>query len=165
MKELNIENFTLNPYETIHKDWLLINSYNEKKVNTMTASWGGIGVIWNKPVLFLFIRPQRYTQELLSKIENFSVSVLGEKYRKELNYFGTASGRDEYKIKNSNLTIEKVDNIPIIGEGKLHFLLKKLYMGKIEEEGFIFEELINNNYESKDFHYVYIGEITKILEK
>ena len=29
-------------------------------ITTMTASWGGVGFLWHKPVSYIFIRPQRY---------------------------------------------------------------------------------------------------------
>ena len=52
---------SVSPYELgnacrmIGKDWMLVCAGD----NAMTASWGGMGVLWNKPVAFVFIRPQR----------------------------------------------------------------------------------------------------------
>lgn len=166
MKEIDVKEFVLNPYEMIHKEWLLINSFNEEKVNSMTASWGGIGVIWNKPVMYLFVRPQRFTQELLPNNDYFSVTVLGNEYRKTLNYLGTASGRDEDKLAKAELTVERGENnIPIIKEGKLNILLKKLYVQQLTEESFIEKDLVDKHYETRDFHYMYVAEIIKVLEK
>ena len=61
MKQIKPEELTRNPFQMIGKDWLLITTKKGDKVNTMTASWGGIGWLWNKPVAFVFIRPERFT--------------------------------------------------------------------------------------------------------
>ena len=53
-----------NPFEMIGKQWLLVSAGDKERCNTMTASWGGVGVIWNKNVVTVYIRPQRYTHEL-----------------------------------------------------------------------------------------------------
>ena len=67
MKEIKHENFQENAFEMIGKDWLLITAEKDGKVNTMTASWGGVGVLWNKKVAYIFIRPQRYTKEFVEE--------------------------------------------------------------------------------------------------
>mgnify|MGYP000125906059 FL=1 len=45
----------------LEKEWMLITAGSDQKVNTMTAGWGGFGILWGKPCVFIFIRPQRYT--------------------------------------------------------------------------------------------------------
>ena len=50
MTEIKPENLTDNPFKLIDKDWLLITAEKDGKVNTMTASWGGLGILWNKKV-------------------------------------------------------------------------------------------------------------------
>ena len=92
MKEITCEALNENAFQMIGKDWLLLTAKKDGKVNTMTASWGGVGVMWGKQVAFLFIRPQRYTKEFVDATAEMSISVLPEVYRKELNYFGTVSG-------------------------------------------------------------------------
>ena len=95
MKEIAHELFNENAFNMIGKDWLLISAEKDGKTNTMTASWGGVGIMWNKKVAFLFIRPQRYTKEFVDASDRLSVCVLPNSYRKELQYLGTVSGRDE----------------------------------------------------------------------
>ena len=63
MKEINIEEFKFNPFTKIGKEWMLVTASNNGKVNSMTASWGGVGVLWNKNIAFIVLRPQRYTKE------------------------------------------------------------------------------------------------------
>lgn len=86
------------PFEMIGKDWMLVTAGNHNKVNTMTASWGGLGVMWGKDVAFTVIRPQRYTKEFIDREETVSLSFYNENYRKQLSLFGSVSGRDRDKI-------------------------------------------------------------------
>ena len=65
--EINCENLNMNAFKSIGKDWMLITSGNKEKFNTMTASWGSVGVLWNKNIATIFVRPQRYTFEFLEK--------------------------------------------------------------------------------------------------
>ncbi|MDD7678444.1 MAG: flavin reductase family protein, partial [Anaerovibrio sp.] len=64
-KEIAPEELQENAFKVIGKDWLLVTGTAEGKSNAMTASWGGMGVMWGKPVAFLVIRPQRYTKEFI----------------------------------------------------------------------------------------------------
>lgn len=166
MKKIEIQDFNENVFKLIGDDWLLINTYNEEKVNSMTASWGGMGVLWNKKVAYIFIRPQRYTQELLPNNEYFSLSVMGEEYRDVLNYLGSVSGRDENKLEKANLTVTKDENgAPIIEEARLNIMVRKLFCQQMTEDAFADKDLVDINYPNKDFHFVYVLEILKIIEK
>ena len=66
-----------NVFTAIGKEWMLITAETEKDgkatANTMTASWGGLGRLWNKDVAFAFIRPQRYTKEFVDNADTFSL--------------------------------------------------------------------------------------------
>ena len=99
MKEIKIEELQENPFKMIGKDWLLITAEKEGIANTMTASWGGLGVIWGKNTATVYIRHSRFTKEFVDYADSFSICVMPVKYRKELNYCGTISGRDENKIE------------------------------------------------------------------
>ena len=83
---------TMNPFDKIGKQWMLITSGDEDKANTMTASWGGVGVLWGSDVVYIFVRQSRYTKEFIDKTGHFSISFLGEEYRKALQHLGTVSG-------------------------------------------------------------------------
>lgn len=157
------ETLTFNPFQTIGKEWLLITAEKDGLVNTMTASWGGVGILFGKPVAYIFVRPQRYTKEFIDSSTHFSLSVLPEQYRKQLNYFGTVSGRTEDKIKNSNLSIEREDGVPYFSDAKLVMVCKKLFAQSVEESAFLDPSLIERWYKDKDFHTLYIAEIESIL--
>ena len=98
-----------NVFRLVGKDWMLITAAGktaegQETVNAMTASWGGMGVLWNKPVAFCFIRPQRYTFTLTEQSERFSLSFFTEAYRPALRLCGSKSGRDTDKLAEAGLT-------------------------------------------------------------
>ena len=103
MQELAIKDLTENFFEAIGKEWMLVTSGSKEKFNTMTASWGGIGFLWNKAVAFIFIRPERYTYEFIEKNDMLTLSFLGSGNRSIYNICGSKSGRDTDKIKESGL--------------------------------------------------------------
>ena len=93
-KKLDINDFVCNPFSKIGKDWMTISSGNVENSNSMTASLGGLGVMWGKDVTFTFIRPQRYTKKLIDTNDKFSLCFFDEKYKKSLSYLGTVSRND-----------------------------------------------------------------------
>lgn len=162
-KEVSPENFAQSPFKLIGKDWMLVTAEKEGKVNTMTASWGGFGVMWAKNVAFVVIRPQRYTKEFVDHSAAFSLSFLDESFRNTLSYLGTKSGRDEDKVAKSNLTVGHNDGTPYFEEAQVAVFCKKLYAQEYKPECFIAQELNGQWYPESDHHTIYIAEITKIL--
>ncbi len=166
LKEIGIQEFNYNPFEMIGKDWMLITAQKDGKVNTMTASWGGLGVIWNCNVAYIFVRQSRYTKEFIDSSDSFSLTFYDtEKYRKALAYLGSVSGRDENKIEKAGLTIEYTNGIPYFNEAKTVILCKKLSRHYLSPEGFISESVDSQYYKDKDYHDMYIGEIIQILKE
>ena len=165
MREILPENLNENPFNVIGKDWLLLTAEKEGKVNTMTASWGGLGIMWNKKVAFIFVRPQRYTKEFIDAGDRLSISVLPNSFRKELTYLGRVSGRDEDKIAKAQLNVKQYNEVPYFEEARLTLICKKLYAQSLEETGFIDKDLIEQCYPQSDYHTMYVVEIEKILEK
>ena len=90
-----IDKMEFNPFTKIGKEWALVSAGDKTRCNTMTVSWGGVGVLWGKNVVFIFIRDSRYTKEFLDNGDLFSLSFLNEDYRDALNYCGSHSGRGE----------------------------------------------------------------------
>lgn len=166
-KNFDIDNFNQNPFKLIGDEWMLITAKDKQngKVNSMTASWGGLGFMWGKPVCFIVVRPQRYTLEFINSSNEFSLCFFDKKYKKTLSYFGTISGRDEDKINNSDLTIFDNSQIPYFNEAKFVLLCSNLYRQKFEENCFINKEIIDKWYPNKDYHYLYIASINQILFK
>lgn len=166
LKKIDINKLEVNVFESIGKNWMLVTAGNEDTgSNTLTASWGGLGVLWNKNVATIYIRPQRYTKVFIDNEEYFTLSFFEDDYKKTLGYLGRVSGRDEDKIKKVGLNINYEDNVPYFKEAKLVLICKKLYHAPILEEGFVVEEVSTRNYPEKDFHEMYIGEIVSVLTK
>ena len=154
-----------NVFELIANDWFVVAATVGDKTNAMTASWAGLGHLWNKDVVFLFIRPQRHTNELMESTDHFSVSVFNDTYRDKLNYLGTVSGRDEDKIAKSGFTLLIDEAAPYFTEADMTIFCRKLYVQRLEEGCFApFAQDFNaQHYPMKDHHILYIGEITKVL--
>lgn len=164
-KEIKAEELEENPFKKIGKDWMLVTAKNGDQVNTMTASWGGLGVMWNKNVAFVVIRPQRYTKKFVDASDSFSLSFYDKKYKKTLSYLGSVSGRDENKIKKANFTLAYDADTPFFTEASLVITCKKLFAMPFEEEFFIDKSIVSKHYPEKDYHTLYIAEIEKVLVK
>ena len=166
---------TENPFKLIGSDWMLVTSANDGEdmvggvdYNTMTASWGGVGILWNKPVAYVFIRPQRHTFGFTEKNERMTLSFFGEEYRSALTFCGRKSGRDYDKAKECSLTpvCDTTDSGRAVwfDEAKLVLKVKKLYADVLKKDCFFGNDGVDN-YPSGDFHTVYVCEIEEVLTK
>ena len=163
-KEISPYSLTENPFKMIGQDWMLLTAKNGDKINTMTASWGGVGILWNKPVAFIFVRPTRYTYSFIEQSDYMSISILPEKYRNELNYCGKVSGRDEDKIQKCGFNVIKDENAPYCEEADTVFICKKHYGQMLDAESFIDKDLNDKLYSDKNYHKLYVVEIEKVLK-
>ena len=71
MTKGNLNNLDKSFVQNLSNNWALVTSGASDNYNMMTVNWGGIGFLWNKPVLFIFIRPERYTFEFIEKYDYF----------------------------------------------------------------------------------------------
>lgn len=158
-----------NVFDLIGNKWALIGAYDKNKdgisYNAMTASWGGLGVLWNKNVFWCFVRPQRYTKEFIDNSDLISLSFFEEQYRQALTFCGRVSGRDCDKISKAGLSPIVTDGTLTFKESTLTIIGKKIYESKIYPEGFIDKQLIDMHYPNSDFHTVYVCEIVDIDAK
>ena len=97
--EITPESLEKSPFQLIGKEWMLVTAEKDGIVNTMTASWGGLGVMWGKNVAYVVIRPQRYIKEFIDGSDTFSLTFFAPEFKKQLSYLGSVSGKDEDKIK------------------------------------------------------------------
>ncbi len=164
-REVKPEKFNESPFQLIGEDLMLITAEKDGKVNTMTAAWGGFGVMWKKNVAYVVIRPQRYTKEFVDNSDTFSLTFFGGDKKEMLNYLGTTSGRDEDKITKADLTVIYDDGVPYFEESTIAVFCKKLFAQDYKPESFIEKEIIDEWYPTSDFHTLYIAEITKILTR
>jgi len=160
-----IEMLEFNPFTKIGKEWALITAGTKDKANTMTISWGGMGVLWGKNVVYVFIRDSRYTKEFIDKNGFFSLSFLGEEHRNSLSYCGSHSGRNEDKFANTGLSLGSKHGIPYIDEGNLVFLCEKLSATRIDKDSFLSPDINTKWYNDGDMHTMYVAEIIEVLAR
>ena len=154
-----------NPFEMIGKEWMLIAAGDRTGCNAMTAAWGALGEIWNKPVSFLFVRPQRYTYQLLERCGGYSLCFFGEENRPMMQYMGTASGRSEDKIAGAGLTLAFEDGVPYFEQARLVLICRKLYRQDLEQACFVDSKTDRDSYPEQDYHRLYVGEVLRVLER
>jgi len=150
------ENF----FTLIKDDWMLLTAGTINSFNTMTASWGTMGILWNKPIAVCFIRPHRYTFEFVEKNECFTLSFFASRHREILDFCGTHSGRDIDKVGHTGLKTVETDLGNITFEqARLVFECRKIYADILKPDHFLLPEVVRKNYPGKDFHKFYVGEI------
>jgi flavin reductase (DIM6/NTAB) family NADH-FMN oxidoreductase RutF len=162
-KVITPEEIKSNPFHLIGKEWMLVTAEMDGKVNTMTANWGGVGVMWNLDVVFVVIRPQRYTKEFVDHSSTFSLTFYDQSFKKDLTYLGNKSGRDEDKLSHTSLNLVYDDQTPYFDQAKTVLICKKLFAQEYQKESFIDLGIEKDIYDSNDYHTLYIAEITKVL--
>lgn len=163
MREINIEEFRENPFTLIGQEWMLITAGTREKFNTMTASWGGLGHLWDKDVAFIFVRPSRYTYEFLEKSAGFTLCFFDESWRNKLLFCGTESGRNVDKVKQAGLSpvFTKGGNV-WFEQARLMIECRKIAFADLDPKHFL-DPTIHSFYEGPDYHRFYIGEVARIL--
>lgn len=165
-KEIDAKEISGNFIKKIGDEWLLITAGDKSKFNTMTASWGGVGVFCGKNVAYLVIRPQRYTFEFVEKNPTLTLSFFSEDYRKALQICGSKSGRDCDKVKEAGLTaIATESGNMTFAEASLVMECTKMYAQTLNEASFIDKSLVEKWFKAGDYHKLYICQIDKCWEK
>ncbi|MDR3037551.1 MAG: hypothetical protein LBU31_03995 [Coriobacteriales bacterium] len=168
-----------NFFDQIGRQWMLITAAKPNgTVNSMTAAWGGIGFIWQQPVCFFFIRPQRCTKTFVQASSTLSLSFYSNDYRDALNFMGNVSGFDDAeKVAHSGLTLAfyeapatdeaatvapaatATDGVataatrertPYFSEARLVLICERLYQQDMRAEGFIDQEQLRRWYTQID---------------
>lgn len=164
----NISPFDIddNVFKMMDKDWMLVTAGTRDHVNTMTASWGHLGIMWNLPVAICYIRPQRYTFDFANEHDYYTLSFFEEKDRKILQFCGTKSGRDHDKIRETGLIPLETDAGNIYYEqARLVLECRKIYQDDMKADHFVRPEIAKKNYPKNDFHRFYFGEIINVLSR
>ncbi|MDU2096421.1 MAG: flavin reductase, partial [Negativicoccus succinicivorans] len=163
MREISVTELQVTP-QMIGNEWWLVTAGDEAKgYNTMTASWGHVGVIWQRPTAIVYIRPQRYTKEFMDRADRYTLSLFGGDYKKEMGYLGSHSGRDGDKVAKVGLTPVFEEDYTYFAEAEIVIVCRKLYQAPLLPAGFIDARIIAAHYPNSGFHEIYIGEIEKVL--
>ncbi|MDA3833820.1 MAG: flavin reductase [Spirochaetales bacterium] len=163
-KKISPYDLTDNVFKLLDKDWMLVTAGKKEDFNTMTASWGHLGIMWNLPVAICYIRPQRYTFDFVNRNEDYTLSFFPESSRKMLQFCGTKSGRDYDKVKETGLLpLETEAGNFYFEQARLVLECKKIYQDEMKPANFVRPEIAKKVYPKNDFHRFYFGEITNAI--
>lgn len=167
MEEIKVSELNENMIERIGSEWMLVASGSDDDFNMMTASWGGVGFMWGKPVALTVVRPSRFTHDFIEKTGRFTLSFFDKTYRPQLSLLGSKSGRDMDKIHNSGLTSKVLPDGQIsFEEAWLTIECEVVYKDEIKADNFIDKSLLKwYKPEAGGFHTAYVGEIKHVYKK
>lgn len=161
--QIRPEDLQFNPFEKIGKDWLLLTAGTAASYNTMTASWGGVGVLWGKNVLTCYVRDSRHTYSFMENNPLFTASFFDESQRDALRFCGSHSGRDCDKAKETGLTPTFLAGGMTFAQARQVYVCKTLYTLPLTLDG-ARDACVNACYEKDALHTMYIGEILGVYE-
>ena len=166
-KKFNVrEDFTENGFQWFH-DAQLLCAGNKEKSNAMTIGWGGIGTLWGRTALTVYVAEKRYTKEFMDKAEYFTVMAFDVKDSKVLNYMGTKSGRDGDKAQALGLhTAYTANGTPYYTEATMVIECKIMYAAPFDPQYFK-SDVPKNMYANfpAGIHSMYIGEVVNAWKK
>jgi flavin reductase (DIM6/NTAB) family NADH-FMN oxidoreductase RutF len=159
---MDLSKFNLAPFHVIDQEWALLTAGDKNKFNTMTISWGGMGTLWNKPVVTVYVRPIRYTYQFMEANEYFTVSFYDAKYKSDLGILGAKSGKDCDKIALTKLTPQVLKNGVSFKQANLTLVCRKIYFQDFDIKN-IPETEQKKFYVKESPHRMYIGEVVEIV--
>ena len=167
IKKFNVrEDFTENGFQWFH-DAELLAAGDKDKSNAMTIGWGGIGTLWGRTALTVYVAEKRYTKEFMDKAEYFTVMVFDVKDSKVLNYMGTKSGRDGDKAQALGLhTAYTANGTPYYTEAAMVIECKIMYAAPFDPQYFKSDapKRMYANFPA-GIHSMYIGEVVNAWKK
>ena len=166
-KKFNVrEDFTENGFQWFH-DAELLATGEKGKSNAMTIGWGGIGTLWGRTALTVYVAEKRYTKEFMDKAEYFTVMAFDVKDSKVLNYMGTKSGRDGDKAQALGLhTAYTANGTPYYTEATMVIECKIMYAAPFDPQYFKSDAPKQMYaYFPAGIHSMYIGEVVNAWEK
>ncbi len=152
----------VDPFTKFEKDWALLTAGTEDHFNSMTIGWGALGTVWNKDVLTVYVRPDRYTWQFLKDSDTFTVAFFPERCRKALTIMGTLSGRDGDKVAAAGLTPRFLPQGITFEEAAETFVCRKIYMAPMAYEDVppVAQRIYQNGVQP---HWIIMGEVVDRL--
>lgn len=162
------EDLDENIFRLVGKDFTVITAGEDP--NSMVASWGGVGIMFNKPVTWCFLRANRYTLEKIRETGTYTMCYFPDQYKGDIMQFGTRSGRNTDKMDQTKLTpFLTPDGYPAYKEARIIIECKLIAASTVSKDEFYTDEaktFLQEGYdEAKDWHKLVYGEITNILIK
>lgn len=167
MTPIDLNELKISPAALIGKQWMLITAGTPENFNCMTASWGGLGFLWNRPVAFVFVRPNRHTCRFIEEQAAFTLSFMPEQYRQDLIFCGRNSGRDVDKMAHTALRpLTTPGGLPSFQDAELVLECRKMFRTTLQEADFLNWSEVSPAWYAEDnpLHYLYICEISSALK-
>jgi flavin reductase (DIM6/NTAB) family NADH-FMN oxidoreductase RutF len=165
-EKIPVRRLVLQPYTAIHPEGVILvcaQEGNPASANPMTISWGTFGIMWEKPVVMVMVRPNRHSHHLISQGRDFTLNWMPTAFRKAVNLCGQASGRDTNKWSAAGITAEPALSglaAPVIKEAVLSLECRILYREDLDPKKFL-QPKIKDLYSANDYHSLYFGEVVE----
>lgn len=158
-----MENFKIDAFDQFDKKWALVTAGCLDRYNTMTISWGGLGTLWSKPVVTVYVKPIRHTWAFMNDNDYFTVSFYSENYRKDLLTLGTKSGRDGDKVAQTSLKAVSCGHDTVtFDKAEVTLLCKKIYWQDMNRD-MMTKDVIKTYYQTEEPHRMFVGEVIDII--
>ena len=165
LKRISPNEIGQNVFSLIGEQWMLVTAGTADRCNTMTASWGGLGVLWGGPMATIYVRPQRYTFEFLERSDTFSLCFFTPEYRDKLALCGSRSGRDVDKVKECGFAVfGGAEGTPCFAQAELVLVCRKVYWQDLDPSHFL-DGTIDGKWYKKDYHRMYFGQILEVYRR
>ena len=162
MNKLELSHINDNVFAAIGKEWMLVTAGNVGHFNTMTASWGCLGWLWNKPVAVIFVRPERFTHDFIESNDTLTLAFLGESPEATHAYAvcGSKPGRVTDKTAEAGLSpVATPEGSVTFEEARLTLQCRKLYKTTMRPEEMIDDDIAQWYGKKGGYHDVYVLEI------
>lgn len=146
---------------------LLLAAGDKQQSNAMTIGWGGIGTLWRKTAVTVYVAERRYTKHFMDNALYFTVMAFTDRKEEILEYMGTKSGRDGDKAKALNLHTAYTENgTPYYVEADLVLECRTMYAAPFDPKNFK-DEVPKQMYSNfpAGVHTMYIGEVVNAWKK
>jgi flavin reductase (DIM6/NTAB) family NADH-FMN oxidoreductase RutF len=159
LKRLALAELIVRPFHLLDQEWALLVGGREHP-NPMTVSWGGLGTLWNRPVVTVYVRPTRHTFGLLNKDPEFTLNVLPASMKSALDLCGTHSGRELDKWKAAGIRPEPSERVavPRVKGAELSLECRVIATFAVDPARFL-DRSIEELYPQKDYHRAFVGEV------
>ncbi len=166
--EVSPFDLNFNFFKGLLQDWAVLgvgDASDTNSANIMTISWGGTGIIWNKPYAVSYVGSKRFTNDLLEKYDTFTLNFFEpNKFRKELKICGEGSGKEVNRFEKTGFNLKNIENTPAIEEAKLILHCKVLYSDLFKEDNFVDKKILQDFYAKEYTHKFFIGEILNVFQ-
>ena len=156
--------FQTDIFSQFNDKWALLCAGEGDDFNAMTISWGGMGTLWGKDVVTVYVKPVRYTWQFMERNDYFTVSFYPPECRRALEVMGTKSGRDGDKVSEAGLTPVPVEHGVSFAEAELTMVCRKIYSQDLSRDTMP-EKVVQTFYTREEPHRMYVGEVVALLRR